>query len=1036
MTETQSDPNTTSNNPVRRRSRGGRILYHKASSSPSTNTQQAGNTSPQGSNSSTTSASANTPSHNSLSRGQRGKRRGRRGGSSFDINPASSPPSTNPQQSSDEKLELRVPKFIKVKDVVSPISASPLITKKELTSTNDSNTPIVSSYSEPITESLGAGLSALRSQEVETSNDSTLSSSTTSLLETPTLDLTDYESWNAEQVASLLISPKSLGGAGLSVEKVKPLYEAGFDGSSLHNIVENIKLDGVKYAIDQLQSTYNKSSIPQLSDTCQTVVFWVLDQLMTRQYSLWQLEPVSKQIKEKLGEPISKGGAELSLDQVSSLDVKTLSKVIAAVEKEIVKGVTEEKCMQYAITIMKSDKDFASVSEYTCKAVAGWITTKLRKAGEGGSLINIPSKLFDLWKHKLEGEISENLRKERTNARYDHLRNLQDPTNMKKLETLIGKFIDLPVFGTGESDLSPKGFNPNAKYLLTQQRFDILNNVVNGKTTGLVLSGPHGVSKSYTLYLIVAYAFVNSIPVLYVPRCRLWLSSYNTDQEAGANNYLRRLFFSLNSDILSTTQIVELQKARNVVRHLSTHFGNVGPMFYLFDEHNELYRPDYYNKIPASLAYFQDFTGWTGDTSEKHTVTVYCGSAHSSFEDNLPGGDEERVVRIIPPTTTEFETLVADFGLNPKDKRIAHVTGRIPRELRYLANYLKGKKGTDEDFNQFVMNMRGVYDRRLDLLVSTLDKNKLEKFEKTLEDLFALGILNGRPDRVSGVVYDKGLLYKDSLGKLFIINDPAKRCLFHHYCTKLDMPNIPKNVHNSATGIMFEKHLVRQEYGIGKHLERKFYVTNKLSSNPTTSTLSYEINLQESFDLKDLSTLDRRNFLKGTGVLFIPESETFPSFDYVIVMYKEKPVEVLLKQATISTIDSHYCDQKGKTDMDKLLKRFYVLDRKGKAMKRKQKAPKQYHFSLLELILHGIVGTEEKVETETLGKLQARKDDLKFIKDGKLENSVTYGGVQFTWHYIYESGAEEQSVKKVKEHGILFRNRQEIEADMKIYFEK
>ncbi|KAG2370870.1 hypothetical protein C9374_013781 [Naegleria lovaniensis] len=872
-----------------------------------------------------------------------------------------------------------------------------------------------------------------KEKEAPTNDSDGTNTSAPSFSEPITLNLMDYKKWNAQQVASVLTSDESLGGAGLSVEKVKPLYEAGFDGSSLHNIVEDIMKKDEYYALDQLKSTYNKNSIPQLSDTCKTVVFWVLDQLMTRQYSLWQLEPVSKQIIQKLCEPIAKGGAELSLDQVSSLDVKTLTKVIAAVEKEIVKGVTEEKCMQYAITIMKSDKDFASVSEYTCKAVAGWITTKLRKAGEGGSLINIPSKLFDLWKHKLEGEISENLRKERTNARYDHLRNLQDPTNMKKLETLIGKFIDLPVFGTGESDMSPKDFNPNAKYLLTQQRFDILNKVVNGKTTGLVLSGPHGVSKSYTLYLIVAYAFVNSIPVLYVPRCRLWLSSYNTDQEVGANNYLRRLFFSLNSDILSTTQIVELQKARNVVRHLSEHIGNVGPIFYLFDEHNELYRPDYYNKIPASLAYFQDFTRWTGDTSGTYTVTIYCGSAHSSFEDNLPGGDLERLVRIIPPTTTEFETLVADFGLNPKDKRIAHVTGRIPRELRYLANYLKGKKGTDEDFNQFVMNMRGVYDRRLDLLVSTLDKNKKEQFEKTLEDLFALGILDGRPDSVSGVVYDKGLLYKDSCGKLFIINDPAKRCLFHHYCTKLDMPNIPKNIYGSAKGTMFEKHLVRQEYGIGKHLDRKFYVTNKLSSNPTTSTLSYEINVQESLDLKDLSSLDRRNFLKGTGVLFIPESETFPSFDYAIVMYKEKTVEIFLKQTTISTVDSHYCHSNGTTDMDNLLKRFYVLDRKGKAMKSTQNAPKQYHFSLLELILHGIVGTEEAKAGKLL---QARKDDLKFIKDGKLENSVTYGGIQFTWHYIYESGVEEQSVKKVKENGILFRNRQEIEADMKIYFEK
>ena len=54
-------------------------------------------------------------------------------------------------------------------------------------------------------------------------------------------------------------------------------------------------MEGVKYAIDQLKSTYNKNNIPQLSDTCKTIVFWVINELMTRQYSLWHLEPVSKQ---------------------------------------------------------------------------------------------------------------------------------------------------------------------------------------------------------------------------------------------------------------------------------------------------------------------------------------------------------------------------------------------------------------------------------------------------------------------------------------------------------------------------------------------------------------------------------------------------------------------------------------------------------------------------------------------------------------------------------------------------------------------
>ncbi|EFC43140.1 predicted protein [Naegleria gruberi] len=192
-------------------------------------------------------------------------------------------------------------------------------------------------------------------------------------------------------------------------------------------------------------------------------------------------------------------------------------------------------------------------------------------------------------------------------------------------------------------------------------------------------------------------------------------------------------------------------------------------MFYLFDEHNELFRPDYYNKIPASFAYFQDFIRWTGVTSGNYTVTIYCGSAHSSFEDHLPGGERGRVVRITPPTTTEFEQLVSAVGLNPKDKRIAHVTGRIPRELKYLTDHLKGKKGTDEDINHFITVRQGEYASRLRSLVNKMDKEENDEFLKTLEDLFTLGLFDGRPCTVSGNVYDMGLLFKDSDQNLYII---------------------------------------------------------------------------------------------------------------------------------------------------------------------------------------------------------------------------------------------------------------------------
>ncbi|KAG2375344.1 hypothetical protein C9374_009967 [Naegleria lovaniensis] len=194
----------------------------------------------------------------------------------------------------------------------------------------------------------------LKEKEASTNDSDVTNTSAPSSSEPITLNLMDYKKWNAQQVASVLTSPKSLGGAGLSVDDVKPLYEAGFDSSSLHNIAENIMMDGVKYAIDQLQSTYNKISVPQLSDTCQTVVFWVLDQLMTRQYSLWQLEPIAT------------GGADLSLDQASSLDDKSLY----TIAKTVISANDE--------AAMKKAQDMG-IDLTTCTHLVDWIHNKLKK---------------------------------------------------------------------------------------------------------------------------------------------------------------------------------------------------------------------------------------------------------------------------------------------------------------------------------------------------------------------------------------------------------------------------------------------------------------------------------------------------------------------------------------------------------------------------------------------------------------------------------------------------------------------------------
>lgn len=95
-----------------------------------------------------------------------------------------------------------------------------------------------------------------------------------------------YELWSKEAVCSLLYTPKENGGAGLTdIEKVKPLYDAGFDGTFIAAIVTCIQMKDPFFALDQLKTNYKDAGIPltvELSTTLQTVVFWVDNLLKTK----------------------------------------------------------------------------------------------------------------------------------------------------------------------------------------------------------------------------------------------------------------------------------------------------------------------------------------------------------------------------------------------------------------------------------------------------------------------------------------------------------------------------------------------------------------------------------------------------------------------------------------------------------------------------------------------------------------------------------------------------------------------------------
>lgn len=142
-----------------------------------------------------------------------------------------------------------------------------------------------------------------------------------------------YASWRKEQVCSLLCTDVEKGGAGLNVEGVKPLYDAGFNGLSLSIIVRNIQykeelkkliinspnymgniqaiIDLDKYPKNQATEIYPSAS----KETIEGVVNWVENLLKTRLYHLWSKEQLFQQLKK----PVEEGGACLENTDASDL---------------------------------------------------------------------------------------------------------------------------------------------------------------------------------------------------------------------------------------------------------------------------------------------------------------------------------------------------------------------------------------------------------------------------------------------------------------------------------------------------------------------------------------------------------------------------------------------------------------------------------------------------------------------------------------------------------------------------------------------
>ncbi|KAG2373866.1 hypothetical protein C9374_011751 [Naegleria lovaniensis] len=177
------------------------------------------------------------------------------------------------------------------------------------------------------------------------------------------LRISAFDEWTAHQIASLLCMPMSKGGASLEVPDIQLLYCNGFNGACINNILLDIKRD-MSIAHKNMMEDF-----PQVSSrVCRTIINWVICTLKERLVNLW----TETDVKSKLCQPKSKGGIDLSMDQVQMLYEEKLDGTSLSMIMKLLQVYNNLSSVDIMKQVLKKD-----INSSTCTAVLNWVNDNL-----------------------------------------------------------------------------------------------------------------------------------------------------------------------------------------------------------------------------------------------------------------------------------------------------------------------------------------------------------------------------------------------------------------------------------------------------------------------------------------------------------------------------------------------------------------------------------------------------------------------------------------------------------------------------------
>lgn len=409
---------------------------------------------------------------------------------------------------------------------------------------------------------------------------------------------------------------------------------------------------------------------------------------------------------------------------------------------------------------------------------------------------------------------------------------------------LHGKAVRLPEL---PPQLRGKRYESEDPILLTEQRLELLRETaawvpfdtsvkpvrIRGGAPGVVYAGPHNVGKSAMLRLVAQYAALNGAFVIYIPEVSNWIKCPDDNERS---RYLVHAFCALPSNLELLAQLRVDVGLRDLVAFLRREDEVVAPdatladvlvaavrkrrfsymwdmedamlqalrqqtdrpVFLLFDEHNELYRPSAEGKLPIMSSYFAGLRGWTERFASSQFFTVYCGSAHSRYLGDMPGGEYMRVRQFRP-----FEPDEGELYLNwlvQQSGNAADVVAQLARragEHEWRAAVLResgAAPGLIRDLveaqsHRFNDTVFAEWNERLRRAYHEMAPPTRQQFRTALEGVF------GRPQLYGSVTwptlshaFDAGLLYLGRDMRYHPVGAAAARVLYSFYFANFAMP--------------------------------------------------------------------------------------------------------------------------------------------------------------------------------------------------------------------------------------------------------